>query len=155
MEIEKDSAQVRVPPPFLLLASLVVGAGLQWMHPLHFVPSGFRWAVGGLLIVAGVATALSCARMFKRVETELAPWKTTSRLVTGGIYRISRNPIYLAFVVFGLGVAVAADSLWIAGLMLPLVALLRYAVIAREEDYLERKFGDEYLAYRKSVRRWI
>ncbi len=156
MKIDKDSAQVRVPPPFLLLACLGIGGVLQWRLPLP-LGSGLvlRSVLGCVLIAAGLATVLSCARMFKKDETELAPWKPTSRLVIRGLYLYSRNPIYLGFVVFGLGVSVAADSLWIVGMLLPLVVLLRYAVIAREERYLEQKFGQEYRAYRQRVRRWI
>jgi protein-S-isoprenylcysteine O-methyltransferase Ste14 len=94
-------------------------------------------------------------RGFKRSETSPKPHKPTRAIVTSGPFRYTRNPIYVSFTLVQLGVALWAASGWILLLLLPVLVTIRYGVIAREEDYLERKFGDEYVSYRRSVRRWL
>ena len=79
----------------------------------------------------------------------------TRVLVTTGIHGWTRNPIYLGmFLIYG-GIGVAAQNIWILVLTLPLAILIRYGVVAREEAYLERRFGDAYRGYRQTVRRWL
>lgn len=154
-EVDRDSAQVRVPPPLLLLLSILAGWGLHRLYPARGVPQELRFVLGIPLLVLGVGLILYCAQLFRRANTDIKPWKTTSRLITTGVYRFTRNPIYLAFVLIGLGAALAVNTLWIALLQIPLVALLTKLVIAKEESYLEAKFGNEYRNYRQRVRRWI
>jgi protein-S-isoprenylcysteine O-methyltransferase Ste14 len=81
--------------------------------------------------------------------------KPTTVVVSTGPYRFSRNPIYLAFSLFQLGIAIWANSLWLVATLVGAVALIRYVIIPKEEQYLERRFGAEYLDYRGSVRRWL
>ncbi|MCH7795577.1 MAG: isoprenylcysteine carboxylmethyltransferase family protein, partial [Proteobacteria bacterium] len=76
-------------------------------------------------------------------------------ILSDGLYGVSRNPIYLGLTAIYLGVGVMADAGWVAVLLGPLLLVMHFGVIAREERYLERKFGDEYLRYKASVRRWI
>ena len=92
-------------------------------------------------------------RSFAR--TTLSPHKPTAALVTSGIFRITRNPPYLGLVALYLAIAVFANSLWALALIIPVVAVVNFAVIPREERYLERKFGREYTDYRQRVRRWL
>jgi protein-S-isoprenylcysteine O-methyltransferase Ste14 len=85
----------------------------------------------------------------------VSPYKPTSALVVDGPYRYSRNPIYLADALIYIGISVVIDTLWPI-LLLPIaLAVLQQGVIAREERYLERKFGDQYRQYQASVRRWL
>ena len=72
-----------------------------------------------------------------------------------GPYSISRNPIYIALSLIHLGIGVLSDSLWVVGLIVPALLTIRYGVIAREERYLDAKFGDDYRRYKASVRRWL
>jgi protein-S-isoprenylcysteine O-methyltransferase Ste14 len=81
--------------------------------------------------------------------------KPTTVIVRTGPYRLSRNPIYLAFSLFQLGIAIWANSLWLVATLVGAVALIHYLVIPREEQHLERRFGTEYLDYKRSVRRWL
>lgn len=155
MQIEQDSAQVRFPPPLILLLCVLLGAGLNWLYPAPFVPEIFRWVVGGLLIFVGIAVILYCAGMFKKKGTNIEPWKKTSQIITSGVYRFSRNPIYLSFVLIGIGVAFAVNSVWIIAMMIPLIFIISRYVIAKEERYLEAKFGEEYRSYKMKVRRWL
>ena len=76
-------------------------------------------------------------------------------IITNGPYRFSRNPIYLSFTLLQLGLGMWANSAWLVGMLIPTLVLMSYGVIAREERYMARKFGDEYLQYKRAVRRWF
>jgi protein-S-isoprenylcysteine O-methyltransferase Ste14 len=101
-----------------------------------------------VLFAAGV-------RNFSRAETPLPTNQPARVLVTTGIYRWTRNPVYLGFFLLYGGIGVAALSPWSLILLLPLVVTIRYGVVAREEAYLERRFGDAYRDYKARVRRWL
>jgi protein-S-isoprenylcysteine O-methyltransferase Ste14 len=75
--------------------------------------------------------------------------------VTDGPFRYTRNPIYVALTLFYLGIGVVLNALWVLLLIVPLIVVMQLGVITREERYLERKFGDEYLRYKARVRRWL
>jgi protein-S-isoprenylcysteine O-methyltransferase Ste14 len=94
-------------------------------------------------------------RAFRNAGTNVETPKPATTLVTSGIYARSRNPMYVALALLFAGTAVLADSGWLALLLLPFLGVLRVGVIAREERYLERKFGEPYRAYRARVRRWL
>ncbi len=84
-----------------------------------------------------------------------AAHEPATAILSDGLYGVSRNPIYLGLTAIYLGVGVMADAGWVAVLLGPLLAVMHFGVIAREERYLERKFGDEYRRYKAKVRRWI
>jgi protein-S-isoprenylcysteine O-methyltransferase Ste14 len=87
--------------------------------------------------------------------TPVNPEKPVSRLVTGGPFRYTRNPGYLSMAMIYTGIASLANALW-AILFLPVVlVMIRHGVIEREERYLERRFGEEFIRYKEQVRRWI
>jgi protein-S-isoprenylcysteine O-methyltransferase Ste14 len=157
MAAERDRAGVIAPPP--LLTALCIAAG--WVAH-HFAPRPFLSLDGtpriGLAVALfGVSFALGYAalRELRRHRTSPNPYEASSAVVSSGIYGRSRNPIYVSFVVAELAFAVAVDALWIALAVVPLVALLHFGVIRREEAYLARKFGAEYEDYRRRVRRWL
>ena len=106
-------------------------------------------------MVVGVGVAIVVNSSFNRVGTAIEPWKPTTAIVTKGIYAWSRNPIYLGFCLINAGIGIANNSFWIFISFIPAAILLYHVAIAKEEAYLEKKFGDEYLAYKKKVRRWI
>jgi len=111
--------------------------------------------VGGALILIGLALATAGIRNFSRAGTPVHSIKPTRALVTTGVHGWTRNPIYLGmFLIYG-GIGVAAQSPWILILTLPLAITIRYGVVAREEAYLERRFGDAYRTYKAHVRRWV
>ncbi|HEU5197610.1 MAG TPA: isoprenylcysteine carboxylmethyltransferase family protein, partial [Methylomirabilota bacterium] len=114
-----------------------------------------RWALAGSLIVIGLALAAAGIRNFVRAATPVPTNQPARALVTSGIHGRSRNPIYLGlFLVYG-GIGVAARSPWALVLTLPLAITVRYGVVAREESYLERRFGEVYRDYKARVRRWL
>jgi len=145
-------------PPFLYLACLALGFALERLLPLPLAFPGVTltyWTAGGGLILIGVAIAAAGARNFSRAATPVPSNRPVRALVTTGIHGWSRNPIYVGMCLVYAGIGIAARSPWVLILALPLVIILRYGVVAREETYLERRFGDAYRAYRARVRRWL
>jgi protein-S-isoprenylcysteine O-methyltransferase Ste14 len=111
--------------------------------------------VGGGLILIGVAIVAAGVRNFSRAATPVPSNQPVRALVTTGIHGWSRNPIYGGMFLLYAGIGMAARSPWILVLALPLVIIVRYGVVAREEAYLERRFGDTYRDYTARVRRWL
>jgi protein-S-isoprenylcysteine O-methyltransferase Ste14 len=140
-------------PPFLYLACLVLGFALDRLLPLPLSYPEARLICsigGGALILTGVAIMAAGARNFSRAGTPVRSNQPVRALVTSGIHGWSVGMLLLYA-----GIGTAARSPWVLILALPLIIILRYGVIAREETYLERRFGDAYLHYKKRVRRWL
>ena len=145
-------------PPFLYLACLLLGLALDRVRPVPLMlPEAalIRWTGGGGLIVIGVAVVAAGVRNFSRAATPVPSNQPVRALVTTGIHAWSRNPIYVGMCLLYAGIALAVRGQWVLILALPLVLILRYGVVAREEAYLERRFGDAYHDYRGRVRRWL
>jgi protein-S-isoprenylcysteine O-methyltransferase Ste14 len=145
-------------PILLFPTAIVVGLALDRLLPVP-VPlpqvDVVAWTLAGALILLGLALFAAGVRNFSRAETPLPTTQPARVLVTTGIHRWTRNPIYLGFFLVYTGVGVAALSAWILILLLPLVVAIRYGVVAREEAYLERRFGDAYRNYKARVNRWL
>jgi protein-S-isoprenylcysteine O-methyltransferase Ste14 len=158
---EGGAAGVIARPPILFLAALLLGFGLDHLLPLPFSIArlgSLHWisaTVAGALILIGVGIFAAGIRNFVRAETPVPGTKPTRVLVTTGIHGLSRNPIYAGMFLFYAGVGLVVRSPWILILVLPLAVVIRYGVVAREEAYLERLFGDTYRDYKASVRRWL
>lgn len=151
-------AGVLARPILLFPAAILLGFALDHLLPLPFEVPTFdpvHRIVPGFLIIVGLALFAAGARNFSRSETPLPTNRPARVLVTTGIYRWTRNPVYLAFFLAYLGIGIATRSEWIVLLTLPLAVTIRYGVVAREESYLERRFGDSYRDYRARVRRWL
>ena len=130
----------------------------DWLLPLAFpapATGPLQLIIGGALILIGLALAAAGIRNFSRAGTPVPTNRPTSALVTTGIHGWTRNPIYLGlFLIYG-GIGIAMRSPWILILVLPLAIAIRYGVVAREEAYLEQRFGDAYRDYKARVRRWL
>lgn len=155
-----DTAVARViaRPPVLYLTCLLLGLSLDRLLPLPLILPEIaliRWAVGGGLILIGVAIVAAGVRNFSRAATPVPSNQPVRALVTTGIHARSRNPIYVGMFLLYAGIGIGARSPWVLILALPLVIILRYRVVAREETYLERRFGDAYRDYKARVRRWL
>jgi protein-S-isoprenylcysteine O-methyltransferase Ste14 len=145
-------------PPLLCLGSLALGFALDRLLPLpltHAELASIGWTAGGALIAIGIAIMAAGIRNFSRADTPVPSHQAVRALVTTGIHGWSRNPIYVGMLLLYAGVGLAARSPWILILALPLFIILRYGVVAREETYLERRFGDRYRDYKAHVRRWL
>jgi protein-S-isoprenylcysteine O-methyltransferase Ste14 len=155
---DAETAGVIARPPFLFLGALLLGLVWDRLLPLPFPVPGtdlVHWIIAGSLILIGLALAVAGIRNFSRAGTPVQGYKPTRALVTAGIHAWTRNPIYLGmFLIYG-GVGLAAQSPWALMITVPLAITIRYGVVAREEAYLERRFGDAYRGYKSRVRRWL
>lgn len=159
MENSNDRAAVRVFPPAVPLLTVVLGVALQHYWPIDSgiaLPAAARYSVGAFIVVASVlGLGLWSVLLVRRSDQTENPWKPTTAIIESGPFRISRNPMYLQMVLVCLGFSVLLWNAWIL-LLTPLCAwLLQRLAIRPEERYLERKFGDDYRAYKRRVRRWI
>ena len=154
-----DVAGVIAPPPLIFQGFLVLGLALGRLAPARIaggqIPTAGRAGAGAVVVAAGGALAVLGLRQFRKAGTEVRPDRPTTALVTGGIYRHTRNPLYMALALVYAGIAIAVDSLWALVLLVPCLGVIRYGVITREEAYLDRKFGEEYRRFRSAVRRWL
>jgi protein-S-isoprenylcysteine O-methyltransferase Ste14 len=135
---------------------LAVGLILQALRPLPLFPHSLAARLlGGCLVVGGLILSGMVVHHFRRAETPVSPLREARRLVLSGPYRFSRNPDYLgqALVTGGLGLALGSG--WVLLALIPAMLLVRFGVIAREEQYLEERFGGEYRRYRDHVRRCL
>jgi len=143
-----------IRPPVVYLVAIASGVALQLLAPAPFFPRAFNAVAGAVLVVIAIALFVLSVGKFRAAGTAVPANKPTTAIVRTGPYRFSRNPIYLAFSVLQLGIAIWVNSLWLLATLVAALALM-HVVIGREERYLERKFGAEYLAYKASVRRWL
>lgn len=144
-----------VRPPLVYLSSVVAGTALDVVWPLPFLPRALALPVGSSLVVIAMALFSYSVRQLRAAGTPVPGNRPTTVIVRTGPYRFGRNPIYLAFSLLHLGIAIWVNSLWLIATLIAAVALMALVVIPREERYLEGKFGAEYLDYKAAVRRWL
>lgn len=150
-----DRAEVKVLPPFILLAFLSAGASAGFASSETILPSDAATIVGLVAIAASVAIVGSAFKDLERADTPLDVRKPTSTLVTTGIFALTRNPVYLAMALLHIGAAFLINSPWTVLFAVPMTSVLCIVAIKPEERYLERKFGEDYRAYRDRTPRWI
>jgi protein-S-isoprenylcysteine O-methyltransferase Ste14 len=158
-DAEKDAAAVRIFPPGVPLATVLAGLILAYIWPLGsdwLLGAPLRYGVGGAIVLAAIYfLGFRAVLIMRRSGQSENPYRKTTEIIETGPYRLMRNPMYLQMVLVCIGLAVLLGNLWIL-ILTPVCALvLHFLVILPEEAYLERKFGDDYLAYKQRVRRWI
>jgi protein-S-isoprenylcysteine O-methyltransferase Ste14 len=155
MADDQDNPGIQVPPPLIYLLALLLGLLLNRRLNVPFLSRGVSRVLGWPLVGGAMALAAWFARTLNAADTTLRTDKPVSNLVQDGPFRYSRNPGYLSLTMLYAGIAILRNALW-AILLLPLVLyVIKREVIEREERYLERTFGEEYLAYKRRVRRWV
>lgn len=142
-------------PPLILGAALALGLTLNFFWPAKILTRGVAVPLGLLVVLGAIALGVLAVREMRSANTPLDVRKAPVRIVTSGIFLRSRNPIYLGMVLLCAGIALVADSLWLAAMVPLLAIILQKGVIEPEESYLETNFGEEYLRYKRQVRRWI
>jgi protein-S-isoprenylcysteine O-methyltransferase Ste14 len=159
MEHPRDAAAVRVFPPAVPLLTILAGVGLDRLWPLRFpfgLPAPGRYVIGGAIVVGAIlGLGLYAVIVVRRSGQSENPWKPTTEILDSGPFRLTRNPMYLHMVLACIGFAIILNNVWVL-LLVPLcvLALHRFAILP-EEAYLERKFGEKYLSYKRRVRRWL
>ena len=153
---DTDTAQIMVRPPLVWVLAAVAGLALDWLVPLRFLPAALpARTIGAIVFLAALALFVFAIVTVSRAGTTVRTNLPTTRIVAHGPYRFTRNPIYLAMMLGLIGLAIAFDDLWLLMLLIPFFLVIRYGVVAREEAYLTRRFGEDYVAYCARVRRWL
>ena len=156
-ESAQDRPNVIIFPPIILAATIAIGCLLQWAMPigaLADISQAWRLSLGVLVILAGVLLAATGRRMLVRLGTNVSPSRPTTELATEGVFAWTRNPLYGGGTLIMLGIALALAIDWLLFLILPSLLVLHFGVVRREEQYLERKFGDQYRLYKQHVPRY-
>lgn len=152
--MRSDKAGVLVPGPLLLLGGLLTGLALD-RRSAPRMRGPLRETFAAALLLGGSALALAAGYGFKKAGTNILPSKPATALVTDGVHARSRNPGYIGQLLIYLGAATALNSRTAWGLAAPLFVILERGVVQREEAYLQRRFGEAYLRYKRAVPRWL
>jgi protein-S-isoprenylcysteine O-methyltransferase Ste14 len=152
---EQDNPGIWIPPPLTYLLTLLLEFVLDRRLHVPFLPHRVARIMGWPLVGGGMALATWFIRTMRAADTTLDVNKPVSRLVQDGPFRYSRNPGYLSLAMLYAEIAVLRNALWTILLLPLLLVMTQRELIEREERYLERAFGEEYLAYKRRVRRWV
>ena len=151
-----STAQVLIRPPLAWALAVMAGFALDWLEPLPFLPEDWpNGFLGAVVFVLALALAIWAIDTMTRAGTNVPTNRPTTTIVESGPYRFTRNPIYMGMFGGLIGLGIAFDNLWLLLMLVPFALVIRYGVVAREEHYLERRFGDAYRGYRQRVRRWL
>lgn len=155
MNASIDHPKINIDAPVLLAVAILLTFLLQRLVPLPFFPTLISRILGAILFLGGFTLGMPAFRGMRNVHTSPNPHRPTNALVRDATYRFTRNPMYLGMLISYAGLFVFFQNPWFI-LVLPfLVWSFTTLVIIPEENYLEEKFGSEYLDFKSNVRRWI
>jgi len=155
MATSTDNPGVVARPPLIYLGAFLIVLVCRWFLPLP-IDAGGRGLVPGLALVAlGLGMAIWGRRTMEAAGTNINPGLPATTIVSSGLFRLSRNPLYLCLTLMYLGLTLAVNTWWGIAVLLPLILVMHFGVVLREERYLEKKFGEDYRQYRSSVRRYL
>jgi protein-S-isoprenylcysteine O-methyltransferase Ste14 len=157
MAAPSPTSGVWIFPPLIHLAAIGIGFLINWVAPFHAGANGFGIVriAGCILLAIALALIASAAKIMFGAGTSPNPTRPSTVIVTGGPFRFTRNPMYLAWELICVAAGLLGDSVWPILMAIPAAILTRRLVIDKEERYLEQKFGTGYLDYKSRVRRWI
>ena len=150
---DDDVAAVRFPPPLFYLGAVLAG----WLIHATVLPLPFELALAARIGVVVLTASLGLVMMgramglFKRTGQDPKPWEATPEIISTGVYRITRNPMYVGMALLQVAIGIGLANGWILVLIPPVLAVIYATAIRHEEAYLERKFGEPYVAYKASV----
>ncbi len=151
----KNSPDIISCPPLVFWGAFAIGMFLNWWIPSPNFATASIKVVGVIFGVLGTMVGCWGLYTFHRAGTYVRPNRPVTALVTGGPFRYSRNPFYLAMTVIYLGIALYAGVLWPLVTLVPALLMVHWRIVRREEGFLESRFGDDYRVYKAHVRRWI
>ena len=154
MSSTPDTPGVIAPPPLVFGVPLLLALGVNAINPRSLLPAPWPMILGPACLAVGLL-ALPALFAFWRAGTRPEPWKPSTALVISGPYRFTRNPMYVGMTAIYLGITFWVNTPWPLPLLPLVLAVMQYGVVAREETYMERRFGAEYRAYMERVRRWL
>jgi protein-S-isoprenylcysteine O-methyltransferase Ste14 len=152
--IKERGPAIVAPPPLLYLGPLLAGLALDRFLPLPRLPAALR-GVGLPLLVGGIGLGAWFFASMQRARTPVDPRQPPTALVEEGPFRFTRNPAYLGFALIYAGISLLAGGRWPMVFLPGVLGAIDRGVIAREEAYLEERFGSPYSEYRSRVRRWL
>jgi protein-S-isoprenylcysteine O-methyltransferase Ste14 len=145
----------KIIPPLIPLITMSIGVVLNYFWPVLILNSSVIGNVGWVLIIASFLPAIIALVTLRRAGTTADVRQNATRLVTSGVFSLTRNPMYLAMMILFAGIALAMNSLIILAIAVPTGSLLCLLVIQKEETFLRHEFGRDYSTYLQSVRRWV
>ncbi len=143
-----------IPPILFGISALVMAAVDRWWAVVRWVPEPWHW-LGLAPLVLGLAVSGAGRLQFKKESANIWTFGQPNRLVTGGVFRLTRNPMYLGFILVLLGWAVFLGSLTPMAVWLVFVAACAFWYVPFEEARMAETFGDSFAAYRRTTRRWL
>ncbi len=152
---QPDKAGVIVFPPLLFACTLAVGIALGYIFPTLFLATKIAMLIGAFLLIVSFALLRNAVKALTKHKTTVNPNGATTIIVKEGIYKHTRNPMYIAFTLIYISVLIMTNSWYGLLLLIPLLIVVQKGIIEREEKYLIQKFGEEYLSYKKKVNRWF
>jgi protein-S-isoprenylcysteine O-methyltransferase Ste14 len=151
-----DRSNAVIRPPVALALAILGSLAAERLIALPFLPEYVPTAWTGVAVLAsGLALGAWAIATLRRAGTRVETTQPTTTVVTSGPYRFTRNPIYVGMLAVLIGLAIALNTAWLLVALAPFYPVIRFGVIAREEAYLERKFGETYRSYKSRVRRWL
>lgn len=154
-ERQQQTPGTRLIPPLVYAVALLIGLGIEQLLPLVSLPTTWRAGLAVVLIALSVLLVAPAVMRFRKADTPFDVRKPATTLITDGPYRYSRNPGYVALTLLYLGLGVLFSSGWVCVLVVPTVVIINVAVVRKEEQHLESRFGEDYLRYKSTVRRWL
>lgn len=152
---ENTAPGIKVPPPVIFGIALLIGFGLEYLWPAAPLSRAWGYVIGAIIIGVSVALMPFVLILFKRQRTSFSVHHSATALLTDGPYRFSRNPAYVALTLLCIGIGFVVNNGWIWLMCVPAVLVTDLWIIRKEERHLETQFGEAYLKYKSSVRRWI
>ena len=152
---KRDHADVKIHPPVLMVIHVALAYLAKWTIPVSFTVPGALQNFGFALVVLGFLLGVGAFLEFRKARTTIDPHGSVTSIITSGVYRFTRNPIYLGFVLMLIGLPLNSGTVWGIVLVPVFIYLMNRLVIEREETYLGKKFGEVYTSYKSSVRRWL
>ena len=153
---DKDGAAVRFPAPLAFFVMIAMGIALQKLWAIPFpLPASVLRTAALVSVFAGSALLFGAFGQFWRSGQDPLPWRPTPEVLSRGLYAYTRNPMYVGMAFLQAAAAFHRANVWVLILLPASLALVYVTAVRQEEAYLERKFGDQYRAYKRSVRRWL